>query len=135
MQKFVYQQFLKFSLVGGINTLIDFGIYTGLTRVFYFWHSHFLWANILAYCLATVNSFVLNKFWTFNNKDPQYLRQYGKLFLTSLGALVINELILYFFVQLGMQDLLAKIMGTLICLLWNFMLNKFWTFKVAKNVL
>lgn len=130
-----YQQFIKFTLVGGLNTGIDFFIYTGLTRFFDFWHSHFLWANIIAYCLATINSFICNKFWTFKNKDPHYIKQYGKLFITSLGALMINELILYIFVELGMHDLMAKIIGTLICLLWNFLLNKFWTFKAINNVL
>jgi putative flippase GtrA len=56
-------------LVGGLNTLVDLLILNGLLWLFPTTSSLTLLVySSLAYSLGAVNSFLLNKYWTFGKK-------------------------------------------------------------------
>lgn len=127
----VLKQFIKFSLVGVINTLIDFLIYLGLTRLI-FWFSHYyLVANAISFSLAVINSFILNRYWTFQESQKVDLHfKFIKFFAVNLLTLIIVELSLYYLVaHLLVYDLLAKMVVILISVVLNFCLSKFWVFR------
>lgn len=118
----VWRKFIKFGLVGVINTGVDFSIYLFLTRIA-LWH--FLAAHITAFTLATINSFFLNKFWTFKDHTGKIRRQYPLfLALQTIGLLVSSGIINFTITELGFHDILAKVVATLIVMIWNFFLSK-----------
>ncbi len=124
-----FRQFIKFSLVGILNTLIDFLIYFALTRVFPWFLENYLLANAIAFIVAATNSFYLNKRWTFNNKAKATF-QYIKFLAVSVFTLALVEISLYFLVtQLGIFDIYAKIIVLILSVISNFFLNKFLVFK------
>lgn len=130
----VIKQLMKFSIVGALNTGIDFIIYLLLTRLSHFWQTHYLWAAGISFSVAVINSYILNKTWTFRDKSKEIHLQFPKFFLISLVALALNELILYFLVgHLKIYDLLAKIIAVILVTFWNFTMNKIWTFKNNGN--
>ena len=55
-------QFGKFLVVGAINFLVDFGIFKLLTVVF---GMLTVPANVISYTAGVLNSFLLNRYWTF----------------------------------------------------------------------
>src|ERR1700724_3908555 len=55
-------QFVKFGTVGVSNTLLTFLVYTLLLKAFGVWY---LAASAIGFGVGTVNSFVLNRRWTF----------------------------------------------------------------------
>ena len=55
-------QFVKFGIVGASNTLLSFLIYTLLLKVFGVWY---LAAAAIGFLIGAVNSFLLNRSWTF----------------------------------------------------------------------
>ena len=62
-----YQRIIRFCIVGAANTLIDFIAFSGCI--------HFLGVNpaiaqIAGYSAGTINSFFLNKRWTFKSNGP-----------------------------------------------------------------
>lgn len=124
-----FRQFIKYSVVGASNAIVDFGIYWSLTRSFVFFETHYLFANACAFVVAVTWGFIWNKNWSFENKDGKRARQYTKYILVNLGGLVIIEVILYVLVTLGMFDIWAKIIGCFFAWAWNFTMNKIWTFK------
>lgn len=122
-------QFTKFVIVGFSNLFIDFSIYLLLTRLADF---HYLWANILSFTAATINSFFLNKKWTFRNTNRDYHRQYAKFYLVSGIGLGLNQLILFVLIESWhFYDILAKCVAVVIVTFWNFLGNRFWTFREA----
>ena len=125
------KQFIKFSLVGLVNTLIDFIIYFALTRLITWFADYYLVANAIAFAVAATNSFYLNKYWTFQSKDKRQITfQYFKFLLVSIFTLILVEAFLYLFVNyLGMFDLYAKVLVIIISLISNFFLNKLIVFK------
>lgn len=122
------RQFIKFAVVGTINTVLDFGVYLGLTR----WlHLHYLVANLLAFILAASSSFILNKYWTFrDNRLDGLTYQYIKFLTVSLVGAALTELTLFTLVHfLKTHDLLGKVMAIAVVTFWNFFANKHWTFR------
>lgn len=131
----IVPQFSKFVIVGTLNTAVDFIFYGSLTRTYQFWVEHYLWANLLAFFLANVLSFIINKHWTFNDQGiDHYAAQYGKFFLVSLGALILVELSLFVGVEIfGLVDWWGKGAGVILSLLWSFVWHRYWTFSKIKN--
>lgn len=124
----VYRQFLKFVLVGTSNTLIDFAIYTALTRLSVFWFNHKIGAAAIGFLIATVNSYIWNKYWTFKNKSDQHHIQSIKFFIVGVAGLGFNVVIFWLLLPLGWYDLFVKGIAIVIILFWNFTINRIWTF-------
>lgn len=130
----ILKEIIKFSLVGSFNTFLDFSIYFSLTRLFPFWRENYLGANFISFIIAATSSYILNKTWTFRDKNKKIHIQYPKFLLVSTIGLILNETILYLLVsQVKIHDLLAKLIAVGVVMMWNFSLNKFWTFKTDKN--
>ncbi|MEA3272703.1 MAG: GtrA family protein [Patescibacteria group bacterium] len=124
-----FRQFIKYSIVGTSNAIIDFGTYWSLTRSFIFFEIHYLLANAIAFLLAVTWGFIWNKNWSFENKDSRKIQQYTKYITVNLGGLVIIEVILYVLVTLGVYDIAGKAVGCFFAWAWNFTMNRYWTFK------
>lgn len=126
--------FIKFCVVGTMNTLIDVGILqlllwsTGVdphTSPFLF-----LFVFIAFFC-AMLNGFVLNKLWTFKMRARKNTtRQFIKFLISNLIGLAIAMVLMYFFVQVfHIGTIVASLMKSAIVLIWNFFASKHWTFR------
>ena len=128
----IFAQFTRFVITGSMNAMIDFTVYLGLTRFFDFWHYHLALATGVAFIVANTNSYFMNKYWTFTSRTKRNITEYGKFITVSMIGFTINILTFYFLVaQLGVHDLVAKVVVVGIVLMWNFTVNKFWTFSHA----
>ena len=145
-KRFVISQFGKFCYVGFSNLLIDFGIlnlfiyYSGLDSGIYY--SVFKGTSFL---FAVVNSYIWNKYWTFDNgNEGKILKQFMK-FLTVLGiGMIINVTIASLIVNKidppdSISTKLWANVGAIVSLFftfsWNFLGMKFLVFnKKDKNI-
>ncbi len=124
------RQFVKFSVVGVSNTAWDFALYLILTRGWLGFELHFLVANVVAFLGSVLNSYLLNKRWTFRNRDARHHVQFTKFFLVNCVSLALYEVLLYVFHQrVGLFDLVAKLLSVAVVMVWNFAANKYWTFR------
>lgn len=120
-------QILRFGIVGVANTGVHFVLYVILTT---FAHVHYLVANPIAFTIATMNSFYFNRRWTFRNADPAWRRQLVKFFIITTIGFGMNEGILYLLVSQGrMTKLPAEAVAIAVVLIWNYLANKWWTFR------
>lgn len=119
------RQFVKFVLVGVMTTAINFGIYAALVVL----HVNYLLAAVIAFGLATLNSYTWNRIWTFRAGAHRHERLV-KFFLVQLVGLTINLTILAALVETtGMNKLLAQLVANVFVVCSNFIGNKFWTFR------
>jgi putative flippase GtrA len=89
-------QVLRFGLVGGLNTLVDLLILNGLLLLFPTTSALMLLAyNSLAYSLGGVNSFLLNKYWTFRHRQRTTRRELVRFTLTTLCGIGWSNSILW----------------------------------------
>lgn len=122
-----YAVFLKYSVVGALGTAVDLG---SLYLFVEFLHLPVLLATALSFLLAVINNFLLNKHWTFQNKSSNIQKQFIKFLLVSLVGLALTELFMVLFVYgFKIWYMAAKLMTSGLVLIWNFLANKYWTFR------
>jgi dolichyl-phosphate beta-glucosyltransferase len=122
-----YVTFVKYGLVGSLGTAFDVGSLYVFVR---FMHLHLLFATAISFILAVTNNFVLNKYWTFENSNSNFRKQFIKFLIVSVIGLGWTELCMGLFVYLlNMWYVIAKLLTAGIVLMWNFLANKYWTFR------
>ena len=111
----------------GINYIVSLILTNGL---FDFWYIH---ANILGIFISMSSNFLLNKYWTFSDRDfsiKRTVKQYGKFVsLSSIGALVQLGIVFSLVDVHQLSYPLALITGVIGASIGNFICNKKWTFK------
>ena len=123
-------QFIKFGLVGGLNTVFSYLIYSVALLA----GLHYQIGNVLAYIITVFVTFVLNGKWVFQKQENEtrgfwmpLLKVYMSYAFTSL---FLNSLLLFVQIEwLGMPKELAPLINLLITIPLNFILNKYWAFK------
>jgi len=140
-------QFVKFCILGFLNTAIDFGVlnlisfYMGLTGGFII-----AGVNVPGFVIAAVNSYFWNKFWVFSKerKEGEYI-DYSDIFtfiIVMVSGIIINGAVVvlvttYIHPVLGFSAArwlnIAKVFATAFNLVWNFLGFKFLVFKPKKN--
>ncbi len=124
------KELMKYSLVGNLSNILDLGLYIYLTRAFFFWHEHYLTANIFTMLIASIARFVFHKRWTFRDNSKNIHWQYVKFILVMILSLIINELALFITVEhIGFHDIIGKIIGMVIGTLFVYYLTKKWVFN------
>jgi putative flippase GtrA len=129
----------RFGIVGVSNTLIDFGILNLLIlwlRVSGGWP--LLLCNAAGFAGASVNSYLLNRKWTFEEEGEATSGQYLFFLTFALGGLAINSLVLYLLTGLvpiggAAHPILmvnaAKVIATGAGMTWNFLTFRFLVFR------
>ena len=134
----ILQRLGRYLTVGMLSTLIDIGLFAGLTG----WLAlPTLTANTFSYSAGIINGYVLNRWWTYGEGTQTASRrmlgaQFVQFALVSLMALMINNTLVLLLTPAletltgpAQNQLLAKAAATLVGLGWNFLLNHFWTFR------
>jgi putative flippase GtrA len=115
-------------VVGCTNTAIDFIVYLGLTRLLPWFGQHLVVAGMVSFLCATVNSYILNKRWTFRNQRRDHHVVFTKALLATSSSFVLYTVAFAWLVDAGVYDLLAKVALTIFVMVWNFVLSKLWVY-------
>lgn len=129
-------KFLKFSVVGGLGSLVDFGL-TALCLSLLGIGEYF--SNAIGFVLAASFNYTLNRLWTFRSQNPNVKGEFIKFLGVSIVGLGINSLVLLCYLEFvgvwldiggyHLKDFwIAKILATGVVLFWNFFVNKYYTF-------
>jgi putative flippase GtrA len=127
----IVRQFAKYALVGCLNVAIFLGIFNALRLL----TVPIFAADAIAFAISSVNSFVLNKLWSFQDHRREVaVRQYFVfVFFTLVGLglqLGIFRLLLVPLERYGRLGENGAALGALpFSVIWNFTTYKLWTFK------
>lgn len=86
------------------------------------------YAHVAVYTVTFWISFLLNKFWTFKNREnflPQLIK-YGILFAFNL---TVTSVLLTGLVSIGVHAMLAKLIVMVSVVCWNFLAYRFIIYK------
>ena len=118
-----HRHFFLYALFGVVSTGMEFGVFALLYRCM-----PYLWANVIAFHLGILCSFILNRNINFRKEDKTILR-FGIFYGVQIICLLLNSLILYLCVDLGhWNPLIAKALSIVLTALLPFFLNKYITF-------
>lgn len=122
-------RFMRFAVVGGIATAIQYAILILLVRGFGMAPTA---ASSIGFALSAVANYLLNYRFTFDSDRPHGPAA-AKFGLLAATGLLINAVIMHLLVAAGVHYLLAQVCATGVVLFWNFVGNSLWTFGVGER--
>lgn len=142
------KRFVKFALVGALGALIDFGVMNLLSH---FTSFPLVVAGTISFFFAVISNFTWNRFWTYpESRSRPLFNQLGMFFLVNLAGVLIRIPTLHYlepivskFVENTMHTnaitaefyannlTLAAAVG--IVMLWNYFINRYWTYNDIDN--
>jgi putative flippase GtrA len=123
----VLVQFAKFGIVGVANTLLTFAVFTVLVKGFGVWY---LAASAIGFLVGTVNSFLLNRRWTFRGHVGDALTPV-RWFVVQGCGLALNLALIYLLVDgAGLDKLLGQAFAIGVVTVLTFLANRAWTFRM-----
>jgi putative flippase GtrA len=129
-------QIFKFAAVGCVNTMIDWAVYFIILKLFPAESVIFYTAaKGFSYLCGIINSFFLNRNWTFKDilRDNEGGR-FIKFMLVNAVGLGFNSISVYIFLNLNFSHIASLFLATAITFSFNFLLNKLWVFREDKMV-
>jgi len=129
-EKPIIREILKFCIVGALGTLVNVVVLFFLVEIV-FGHAYIILCEIVAFIIASINNYLLNKTWTFKEdiKD-QLKRKYIIFLLTSILALVVNLSILNYLIEnTNLWYIFAEVIAITVAFIVNFLISKFLTFR------
>jgi putative flippase GtrA len=141
------RQFIKFVLVGLMNTAIDW-ISFFLLKILPYFLAHRPLAKAISFLIAATNSFIFNSRWTFKNeyyggfsegdehKTYKTSVYFGRFLGVSLIGWFLNTITYTITISLlptslseKYIDIIALFLASGAGIIWNFLANKFWTYQ------
>ncbi len=124
-------QFIKFNIVGVLNTLVDFGVYTLLTSL----GLDNMIAQCISYTCGMLNSYLFNTLWTFRAEKQRTPSEFIKFVCVNLVSLGASLGMLYICKNWFMIDnnILSKLIATPVSMAVNFIGNKLFVFRKKEN--
>lgn len=117
-----YQELLRFAIAGGAAVAVNLTALYTFTDIL---DIHYLLSTVLAFLVAFVASFSLQKFWTFRDHSKGLHRQLP-LYLAMQGAnLGLNTLFMFILVRyFHIWYLLSQVLISLLLAFISFFINK-----------
>jgi putative flippase GtrA len=142
------KRFFKFTVVGLIGAVVDFGTFNILTALIGVWS---VLASVFSFSAAVTSNFIWNRFWTYPDSrtkpvrhqaiqfalvnliglairtpifafaEPRMIRAAGTYVGSLSAALAIDQTII------GRNAALA--LAVIVVLFWNFGVNRVWTYS------
>lgn len=122
-------EILKFLIVGGSATALQYGLLIvfvqlgGLSPVV---------ATSIAYAISSVYNYLLNYYATFKS-GASHRTAATKFAAVAASGLLINAGIIATLTKLGVYYLVAQVVATVVILVWNFVIHKYWTYRDHKS--
>lgn len=149
------RQAAKFVLVGGLNTLVDWGVlsllifvfrdafkigsYDVILTIFSVTIVYYSLFKGISFIIATTNSYIWNKFWTFKRKTSETVtKEFLQFFIVSVIGFLINvgiASIIFKFISpvagfnADQWAIISAAIATAVSMIWNFLGYKFIVFE------
>ncbi len=128
----LFLQFIKFGLVGVSNTLVSWSCY-----YLFLWFDENLYmaGSVVGGIVSIANAFFWNNRIVFKGTEQDWrsrLKRLGKTYISYGGTSLLSIFLLWLLVRLfGVSKIIAPIVNLMITIPLNFLINKFWTFRIG----
>lgn len=124
-----FKHLSRFSMIGVINTLIDFTVFSILHSLF---GVSYVLSQGLGYSIGVANSFILNKKWTFSDRkaNKKSIHEFFQFVVVNLISLIITMMAMNLLVEsLNLNVYISKVLVTILAQVTNFLGYKLWVFS------
>ena len=129
MKEIINKQFIKFILVGIINTIVGYGTY----GILIYFNVNYLIANTISTIIGVINSYILNTKITFNESKKDFKTPF-KFVSIYLISYLIGMLNLVIFVKhLLINSYIAGLLNICLTTIISYFGHKYFSFNSNKN--
>lgn len=122
----IISQFIKFGIVGGINTVVSLAIY----YLMVYFGVDYIIATVTGYIGSSVIGYMLNRIWVFKAQNTKVMNSALKYFIVYGTSLLINMGCMYLWIDvLHLSQYIAPILTLCITVPFNYVFSKLWAFK------
>lgn len=115
-------ELVRFGVTGGVCFLVEFAALTALVELI---HMPVLMATALAFLISVIVNYALCVKWVFTGAKGGSGRVRLQFLMTSGMGLGLNELLMWLMnIRLGVQYQLAKVIATLMVMIWNYVTKR-----------
>ncbi|MCX6689209.1 MAG: GtrA family protein [Methanoregula sp.] len=128
---FSRETIIGFFLIWIVSSIVDIGLLVFLTGYCGIWY---LYSAALSYCCGVLVSYILNKYFTFHDRNRNYFSQFTTFVVISVSCLLVNLCIIWLAVEIfSLNYLAAKIIATICAFFWNYYGQSRITFRSGMN--
>ena len=122
----------KFTIVGMVNFLLTFVVFTAMLKVF---RVDYLLSLAAAWVMGLIFSYVLNFSWVFQPEQKiQFKGRFLRFFLASVLSIGLNMLVLSYVVErTGAEPFYVQLALIPWIVIFNFSAAKFWSLRPSKD--
>lgn len=125
LKKLYNMQQIRFLFVGGLNTLVGYGIYA---LCIFFGINYFI-ANLISTVIGVIHSYIWNKLFTFKSKNT-VKKEVPKFISVYLISFLISNLILYIFItKLGANQYIGGLINIVLTTIISWFGHKYFSFR------
>lgn len=122
-----FLKLVKFGITGVANTLVDYLVFTLLTALF---GVNLYLAQVCSYSAGMLNSYLVNRSWTFRTKQKFFGGQLLRFIITNGAVLLLSIGLLKVFTEFWSWPVLfAKLAVVCVTLVVNFVISRLWVFR------
>jgi putative flippase GtrA len=124
-------RWMRFGVIGCLNASIDLAVFAILLYAFG-WSP--IAAHTAGFCVAVINSYVMNKIWTFEDADwsRQAIWRALRFLLVAFGGWLVGAIVIAILVP-TIPALAAKLVAIVATFVWNYTLSRLWVFRAPSS--
>jgi putative flippase GtrA len=119
---------IRFGIVGGISTLIDFGVYMVLSN-----HIDITVSKMISMAIACIFSFFVQKLWTFANKNNVQPKMVVLFIISQLINIAVNTSTNTLCFNITANKIISFVIATGVAMVVNYLLQNFIVFPAKKK--
>ena len=141
-------RFIRFAIVGAIGAVVDFAIFNLLAVIFP--NGQNIVFQSISFTVAVISNFTWNRLWTYpDSRSKKISSQLAQFFVVNLIGLGIRTVIFFLFEKLFLNifasasslpltpEVISKnlaLAGAIgIVMIWNFFINRVWTYNDVED--
>jgi putative flippase GtrA len=122
----IVEQLMRFLMVGGAATALQYVILVALVQLEL---TGAVAASNIGFAISAVLNYAANRTFTFRS-ERRHIEALPRFAAVALGGLAVNATLMWLCHRVaGLHYLVAQVLATCATLLWNFTLNRLWTFS------
>lgn len=126
-KKLMKSSFVKFVVVWGISTVINYTVFYVLLIFFLI---NYLYSSAIWYISGLIFWYFFNKLWTFEVKTKHNIEEIGKYLCVYIGSLIISLIVLNILVETAwINPLIANVLVIGLTTVMNYIWIKYLVFN------
>ena len=131
-----HKEIINYIIVGGLTTIASMTIFYGSTWTFLDGHDPFQLqvANVISWIGAVVFSYVANRLFVFESKNPKIFKEFIGFISSRIATLLLDMGTMFLLSSvLHINYNFSKIIAMVLVTVGNYVISKVFVFKKEKN--